>query len=407
MILNGAMAIRRYIAIFVAVAAGGAIAWWALRPAPRPVDVVSVQRGALVQRFEEEGRTELAHRWVMYAPIAGTLHRIDLLQGDAVKMGQPVARIEPLRAQLLDPANRARLLSEERAAQAAMQAARQRQAAAQADADLASKDVTRMRRLGAAGVVSVAALDEMEARVLRAQASVSAAEADYHAADHQRAALAAILQGQGASGGTLVTLFSPIDGVVLHRYLQSSTPVQAGQPIVELGHLDDLQVMAQVLSQQAALLKPGATAEILRWGGPGALAARVNRIEPGGYTKISALGVEEQRTQVWLDVVAPRAQWLQLGDGYRVEVAFEVSRKEHALKVEANALFLDGSQWAAYRLQGDRLRLVHVIPGMRGGTEVEIDKGLAEGDRVVAFPDDRMHDGMRVQALEKTAPPQG
>lgn len=397
------MTLRRRIAFSVAVIAAAAAAWWALRPAPRPVDVVRVQQGALVQRFEEEGRTELAHRWVISAPIAGTLRRINLLQGDRVKEGQQLAQIEPLRAQLFDPANRERLLAEEKAAQASMQAARQRQAAAQADADLASRDVARMRRLGAAGVVSVAALDEVETRVLRAQASVSAAAADYRAADQQRASLTALLSGQGVAGGPMVAVFSPIDGVVLHRYLQSATPVQAGQALLELGDLEQLQVMAQVLSQQASLLRPGTPAQVLRWGGEGALPARVARIEPGGYTKISALGVEEQRTQVWLDIVAPRTQWSQLGDGYRVEVAFEVARKERVLKVEASALFRDGRRWAVYRLEGDRLHLVHIQPGMRGGTEVEIDNGLVEGDHVAAFPDDRMRDGLRVQALEQTA----
>lgn len=399
------MTVRRRIVIVIAVAAAAAVAWWALRPAPRPMDVVRVQRGPLVQQFEEEGRTELAHRWTISSPIAGTLHRIDLLQGDTVKEGQPLAQIEPLRSQLLDPANRARLLAEEKAAQASMQAARQRQAAAQADAYLASRDVERMRKLGAAGVVSLAALDEVEARVLRARASAFAEEADYNAADQQRAALAALLRGQGSSGGPLVTLFSPINGVVLHRYLQSATPVQAGQPLMELGRLEELQVMAQVLSQQAALLRPGTPARVLRWGGDTTLPARVVRVEPGGYTKISALGVEEQRTQVWLDIMAPRERWSQLGDGYRVEVAFDVARKEQALKVEANALFLDGTHWAAYRLDGNRLRLVHVAPGMRGGADIEIDSGLVEGDRVAAFPDDRMRDGMRVQALERSAAP--
>lgn len=405
MISDNAMTVRRRIAILAAVAAAAAIAWWVLQPAPRPLDVVRVQRGALVQRFEEEGRTELAHRWTVSSPIAGTLRRINLLQGDTVKVGQPLAQIEPLQAQLLDPANRARLLAEEKAAQAAMRAARQRQAAAQADANLAARDVDRMRKLGAVGVVSLAALDEVEARVLRAQASAFAAEADYNAADQQRAALAALLQGQGAAGGPFVTLFSPINGVVLHRYLQSATPVQAGQSLVELGNLEELQVMVQVLSQQAALLRPGTPAQILRWGGDAALPARVVRVEPGGYTKISALGVEEQRTQVWLDILAPRDRWRQLGDGYRVEVVFDVARKEQALKVEANALFVDGTRWAAYRLEGNRLRLVHVEPGTRGGAEVEIKEGLVEGDRVAAFPDDRIRDGMRVQALERNAAP--
>ncbi|HEX8776811.1 MAG TPA: efflux RND transporter periplasmic adaptor subunit, partial [Rhodanobacter sp.] len=142
------------------------------------------------------------------------------------------------------------------------------------------------------------------------------------------------------------------------------------------------------------------------WGGEGALPARVARIEPGGYTKISALGVEEQRTQVWLDITAPHAQWARLGDGYRVEVTFDVARKANVLKAPASALFREGARWAVYRVEGGRLRLVHVVPGMHGGTEVEITGGLVEGDRVVAFPDDRMRDGLPVQPLEQTATPQ-
>lgn len=400
------MKLRRRLAYAAIAVAAAAVAWWALRPALRPLDVVRVQRGELVQSFEEEGRTELARRWVMAAPIAGTLRRIDLLQGDTVKAGQPLAQIEPARAQLLDPANRARLLAEEQAARASMQAARQRQAAAQADAGLAAREVVRMRKLGATGAVSVQALDSAEAQVSRAQATAAAAAADYRAADQQRAALAALLAGQGLAGGQVVPVLSPIDGVVLHRYQQSATPVQAGQPLLELGDLGQLQVMVQALSQQATLLHPGTPAQVLRWGGEGALPARVVRIEPGGYTKISALGVEEQRTQVWLDIVAPHAQWARLGDGYRVEVAFDVARKADVLKAPASALFRDGARWAVYRVQGERLRLVQVVPGMHGGTDVEITRGLAEGDRVVAFPDDRMRDGLRVQPLEQTTAPQ-
>ncbi|HEX8779264.1 MAG TPA: HlyD family efflux transporter periplasmic adaptor subunit [Rhodanobacter sp.] len=397
------MKLHRRLAYAAVALAAAAVAWWALRPAPRPLDVVRVQRGELVQRFEEEGRTELARRWVVAAPVAGTLRRIDLLQGDPVQAGQPLAQIEPARAQLLDPANRARLLAEEEAAQAAMQAARQHQAAAEADAGLAAREVARMRRLGAAGAVSVQALDSAEAQVSRAQATAAAAAADYRAADQQRAALAALLAGQGLAGGQVVPVLAPIGGVVLHRYQQSATPVQAGQALLELGDLGQLQVMVQALSQQATLLRPGSPAQVLRWGGEGALPARVARIEPGGYTKISALGVEEQRTQVWLDIVAPHAQWARLGDGYRVEVAFDVARKADVLKAPASALFRDGARWAVYRVQGDRLHLVQVVPGMPGGTDVEITRGLAEGDRVVAFPDDRMRDGMPVLPLEQDA----
>jgi len=390
---------RRWIIAVVAAVAIAAVAWWALQAAPRSLDVVTVTRGPLVQRFEEEGRTQLPRRWVLSAPIAGTLRRIDLLQGDAVKAGQVLAVIEPLQGALLDPANRTRLLAEEQAAQASMQAAQQRLAAAQADAELAARDANRMRTLGASGVVSVAALDEVEARLARAQAAAAAAQAERRAAGQQRAALAALLLGQGRSGGQVVELRAPIDGVILHRFQESAAPVQAGQPLLELGDLRQLEVMVQALSQQATLLRPGSSARILRWGGAEALPARVARIEPGGFTKVSALGVEEQRTLVWLDITAPRAQWASLGDGYRVEVEFEVGRRADVLQVASSALFRDGRRWAVYRVAGGRARLTEVTPGMRGDGATEIVAGLRQGERVVAYPDDRIADGLRVRPL--------
>lgn len=390
---------RHWIIAAAATIAVAAVAWWALQAAPRTLEVAQVTRGPLVRRFEEEGRTELPRRWVLSAPIAGTLRRIDLLQGDAVAAGQLVATIEPQQGALLDPANRARLLAEEQAAQASMQAAQQRLAAAQADARLASRDVGRMRTLGASGVVSVAALDAAEASVARAQAASAAALAEHRAAGQQRAALAALLQGQGRSGGQQIELRAPIDGVVLHRYVESAMPVQAGQPLLEFGDLDQLQVMVQALSQQVVALRPGSSARILRWGGEGALPARVTRIEPGGFTKISALGVEEQRTQVWLDIAVPRAQWAQLGDGYRVEVEFEVARRPDVLQVPSSALFRDGRRWAVYRVDGGRARLTPVSPGMQGDGSTEVLTGLHQGERVIAYPDDRLADGLRVRPL--------
>lgn len=390
---------HRWIVAAVAVAAIVAAAWWALQTAPRSLDVAAVTRGPLVQRFEEEGRTQLPRRWLLSAPIAGTLRRIDLLQGDAVKAGQVVAVIEPLQGALLDPANRTRLLAEEQAAQASMQAAQQRLAAAQADAGLAARDALRMRTLGASGVVSVAALDEVEARLARAQAAAAAAQAERRAAGQQRAALTALLSGQGRSGGQVVELRAPIDGVVLHRFQESTAPVQAGQSLLELGDLRQLEVMVQALSQQAIALRPGSPARILRWGGADALPARVTRIEPGGFTKISALGVEEQRTLVWLDITAPRAQWASLGDGYRVEVEFEVGRRPDVLQVPSSALFRDGRRWAVYRVVGGRARLTVVTPGMQGDGATEIMAGLRQGEQVVAYPDDRIVDGLRVRPL--------
>jgi HlyD family secretion protein len=390
---------RHWIVLTLAGIAVAAVAFWALQPSPRPVDAARVTRGDLVQRFEEEGRMMLPRRWVLSAPIAGTLRRIEWLQGDAVKAGQVLAVVDPARGVLLDPASRARIEAEQHAAEASLEAAGQRLAAARADADLAERDVRRMRELSTTGAVSVAAREEAEARVARARATVQAAVAEQRAVAQQRAALAAVLGGQGRAGGTAVEIRAPVTGVVLHRYQQSAVPVQAGQALLEIGDLRTLQVMVQALSQQALALRPGTPARILRWGGNQALPARVVRIEPGGFTKISALGVEEQRTQVWLEITAPRAQWRGLGDGFRVEVEFEVARRHDVLQVAASAVFRDGRRWAAYRIEDGRARLVHVELGARADDAVEVLGGLRKGDAVVAFPDDRLRDGLRLRVL--------
>lgn len=388
------------VATIVACAALAAVAWWALQASPRPVELAPVTRGPLVQRFEEEGRTRLPRRWVLSAPIAGTLQRIDLLPGSPVHVGQVLAVIEPLPAALIDPANRVRLEAEAQAAAAARQAAAQRQAAARSDAALAQRDVARMRTLGAGGVVSVAALDEAEARVDRAQAMAAAADAEQQAAAQQHAALLALLQGQGRAGGHAVALRSPIDGVLLRRHQESAVAVAAGQPLLQVGDLRTLQVMVQALSQQALRLHPGTPARILRWGGDAPLDARVARIEPGAFTKISALGVEEQRTEVWLDITSPPAQWAALGDDFRVEVQFEVARQADVLQVASSALFRDGRRWAVYRVDGGRAHLVVVTPATEGDGAMAIAAGLREGDQVVAYPDDRLADGQRVRVVE-------
>lgn len=397
------MTIRRRIVLAIALATAVAVTIWALQPAPRPLDVVRVHRADLVQRFEEEGRTELPRRWVLAAPIAGTLRRIELLQGDPVHAGQVLAWVEPSRAALLDPASRDRMQAEELAARASVQAAKQRLAAATADAGLAAQELRRMRALAATGAVSQAARDEAEARDAAARAAVAAARAEQRAAEQQRAALAAVLGGQGRGGGQAMPVAAPIDGVVLRRFQQSSVPVQAGQPLLEVGDLRQLQVMVQALSQQATTLRPGTPARVLRWGGDMPLPARVLRIEPGGFTKISALGVEEQRTEVWLRIVAPHAQWARLGGGYRVEVEFEVARRPDVLQVAASAVFRDGREWAVYRVDGGRARRVAVRLGLHGDGAVQVLAGLREGDRVVAYPDDRLHDGLRVRAVDVSA----
>ena len=392
---------RTRIATIVAIAIAVIIAGLALRPAPIRVGLAKVVRGPLTLSFEEQGKTELRHHYMIAAPAAGTLHRIALEQGDAVHVGDVVARMDPSRSALLDPAARASTAAQIAAAAADIDSAASRLAGAVSADDLAQKDLVRIERLRASGAVSQADLDEARSNADRAHAARKAAQADRRAAEQRRTALAALLSEQGRGGGTTVDLHSPIDGVVLHRYQESAVPVAPGQQLLELGDPRDLDIEVDTLSQDAVKLRPGMAARVLRWGGDAPLDARVWRIEPGGFTKISALGVEEQRTRVRLDILSPFEQWQQFGDAYRVEVEFLLAQGADMLQVPSSALFRENGRYAVYRVVDGRARKVFVEIGLHGATATEIRSGLKRGESVVAHPDDRIADGVRVAA---TAP---
>lgn len=368
----------------------------ALRGQAVAVEAAQVRSATFVESFEEQGKTELNHRYLVAAPIAGILRRIDLQQGDAVHADDIVAEVEPLRAALLDPATRARTAADAAAAGADVRAAAERARAAAAADALAQSDLRRIEGMSHSGAVSAADLDAARSRAAQAHAAALAAQADQHAAEQRRDALGAVLAQQGRGGGAPIPLHAPIDGVLEHRYKESAVPVNAGEALLEFGDPRDLNVEVDTLSQDAVKLAPGMNARILRWGGDAPLDARVTRIEPGAFTKISALGVEEQRTRVRLDFAAPFERWSRLGDGYRVEVEFILWQADNVLQVPSGALFRDNGKWYAYRVDDGRARKVEVTIGRRATAATEIRSGLNQGDRVIAHPDDRIGDGVRV-----------
>jgi HlyD family secretion protein len=391
MVLN-----RSRVAWIVAAAIAGMLLYLALRAAPVPVEIAEVRAAPFTQSFEEQGKTELNHRYVLAAPIAGTLRRIDLQQGDPVHAGDVVAEVEPSSAALLDPATRTRIAAEAEAAGADARAAAERVSAAQAASALARSDLERMQGMRESAAISAAALEAAASRASQAEANLRAAQADHRAASQRRDALAAILTRQGQTGGDPIKLRAPIDGVVMRRYKESSVPVIAGDPLLEFGDPRDLNIEVDTLSQDAVALEPGMSARILRWGGEEPLEARVSRVEPGGFTKISALGVEEQRTRVRLDFISPFEQWSRLGDGYRVEVEFVLWHAEDVLQVPSGALFRDNGEWFAYRIDDGKARKVGVAIGRRAARATEIRSGLKLSDQVINHPDDRIADGVRV-----------
>ncbi|MBK6868544.1 MAG: HlyD family efflux transporter periplasmic adaptor subunit [Burkholderiales bacterium] len=389
---------RKIVYWLLAAAALALLAWAAMREPVQLASTAPVTRGPLEVTFQEEGKTRLKDRYVVTAPVAGTLRRITLQPGDAVRAGQVLAQIDPATTTLLDARTRSQAQADVRGADAQLAAVRQRISAAQAAERLAQTELRRAQTLQAAGAVALEQLDQARARADSTRAELAAARADEQAATERANAARALLIDEGRAGsGKLLTVTAPVAGRVLKRPVESATPVPIGQVLMEIGDATALEIEAEVLSTDAVRLSPGMPARVLRWGGEGVLAARIARVEPGGYTKVSALGVEEQRTRVILDFTTPREQWSALGDAYRVEVEFIVQQASDVLQVPGSALFRAGDGWAVYRLEGGKARRTPVQIGLRSATAAQVLEGLEAGQTVIVQPDDRIVDGTRIQ----------
>jgi len=371
---------------------------------PRPilVDTAEVSRGPLVVTVEEEGRTRVIDRYVMSAPVAGFARRIELDVGDQVSKGDVLLELEPLRSDVLDPRRRAEAEARVQASGAARAGASQNVAAARADAEFAARELARKEKLRADRTISEDELDRARAKARSAAANLRSAEFAVDVAQHELEAAETALVYSAATTGEgpqeMVPVSSPVDGRVLAVIRESEGVVDSGQALIEIGDPAALEVEVDVLSEDAVKIEPGARVEFHRWGGEQPLSGVVRVVEPTGFTKISALGVEEQRVLVISDIVSPRADWTRLGDGYRVEAAFILWQDDDVLKTPSSALFRQGTDWATYVLEDGRARLHHVDIGRRSGLEVQVLDGLASGARVIVHPGDDVTDDVRVRA---------
>ena len=397
---------RKTFMILAAALLLGGITWLAMRSPTQLASIGTVTRGPLEVVLQEEGKTRIKQRYVITAPVAGTVRRIALQPGDAVQAGQTLAEIDAAASSLLDPRARSQAQADVRSAQAQLEAARKRSSAAQASQRLAQADWQRAHSLHPSGAISKQELDQARTRHDAAQAEWGVARADEQAASARLAAARALLQeeGRAAEGtdntGKVLSVTAPAAGRILKRPIESSMPVAMGQTLMEVGDPSQLEIEVEVLSGDAVRLAASMPARISRWGGEGALQAKVARVEPGGFTKVSALGVEEQRTRVILDLESPQQQWAALGDGYRVEVEFIVQRADDVLQVPANALFRLGDGWAAYRLVNGKAQRTPVQIGMRSALAAEVKSGLEQDQSVIIQPDERIGDGTRIQTSD-------
>ena len=386
---------KKLIAAILVVAGIVAAAMW---PEAIEVDFAKVTKGALQVTLDEDGETRVRDRFVVSAPVSGRLQRVELEPGDRVVHGKTiVARLAPAAAPLLDPRTRSELDAGVDAARAAVgqaQAERDRAAAALARA---RTTLTRQQELMKAGAISADDLEAAQTAVRTAEEASRAAEFTVTRTQSELEAARARLAPTSSSRAT-VDVVAPVDGVVLKRVRESETVVPVGDPILEIGDPSRLEIVADFLSTDAVRIVPGSAVLVEQWGGSQALNARVRRIEPSGFMKVSALGVEEQRVNVIIDLVDPPAAVRALGDGYRVEVRVIVWHEDNVLKVPVGTLFRRGEGWAVFRVEDGIARLQPVRLGERNDLEGQILEGLSEGQTLVLHPPDTLKDGSRVKA---------
>lgn len=389
----------RVLSVVVLVAAV-ALAAWALLPKPIPVETAMATKGNFVATVDEDGKTRVRERYVVAAPLAGRLTRVRLKVGDAVKADDAVATILPSPAPFLDP--RSRQEAEERlgAAEAARERTRAMVERAQAQTAQAKKDLDRTRTLKESGTSTTQALERAETVMRVAERDLRAAQFQDHAAEHEieqaKVLLTQFHNGNGGAPPDRWTMTAPVSGLVLKVAQESETVVQAGTPILEIGDPRDLEVVVDVLSTDAVEIHPGAQVAIEHWGGPGTLAGRVRRVEPAAFTKISTLGVEEQRVNVLIDIAAPERDWAGLGDAYQVDARITVFSQDDATIVPAGALFRTADNWNVYVAKDGRAQRREVKLLRRSGRFAAVSAGVQPGERVIVYPSDRIAPEVRV-----------
>ncbi len=372
---------------------------YAFSPKPIAVETAVITKGALVVTVDGDGRTRIKDRFVVSAPVAGQIQRVALRPGDRIKLGAPITVVTPIEPPLLDARSRAQADAQLRLAGAAESQASARARTAEAAAEHAKAELTRMQTLEKSGGIPRASLEDAELAARTATSELESARFGVGVARSQvELARAAVSRVTGKGGDTSnVAVTSPVDGAILRVLTESAGVVAAGAPLVEIGDPAGLEIVLDVLSADAVSIKPGAETWIEHWGGEKRLDARVRLVEPSGFTKVSALGVEEQRVNVVADFASDPAERASLGDGYRVHARVVVWQKPDAIRVPLSALFRDGDRWAVFVLEADRARKRPIDVGHRGDREAEVVTGLSEGDRVVVHPGDRLTDNARVK----------
>lgn len=392
-------------AIGVGLVVAVAVLVWAFMPKAAQVEVGHITVGRFERSVQDEGKLRLRARYVVSAPVTGHLQRILLKEGDVVTRGQVLAVLTPTSPALLD--ERARQAQSEHlgALEANVSRTEANIARAQAALTQAQTELQRSERLAQQGFVSPNQTDNLRMTMqLRRQELESARQEDHaarHALQEQRIGLQAVTTQPATASSRLWRVLSPVDGRVLKIHLGSETTVSAGTPVIDVGDPSQLEVRTEILTEDAAQVPPAAMAEISRWGGAQTLQARVRLVEPAAFTKVSALGVEEQRVNVVLDLLSPPAALAGVGDGFKVDVRILVQVQEQALLAPVSAMFPWGAEWGLFVVDQGRARQHRVKVLARNERYAWLQTALTAGTEVVVYPPSTLKDGDRLTVLSR------
>ncbi|MCF6215075.1 MAG: HlyD family efflux transporter periplasmic adaptor subunit [Emcibacter sp.] len=380
---------------------------YAFIPKAEKVDLQGVKRGDLLITLEGEGKTRIRDIYVVSAPIEGRVMRIESEPGDRVVAGETIiANMTPADPRFLDKRSETQARADVQGAVAAKGLAASKVDRARAGLEFAVAEYNRSEELFKNGNISIARLEQAELQLKMRKAEVATAQADLKVMESRLIAAEAQLVQPGEidnddiKGRCVVCVHAPVDGIMLRILHESEGVVPVGTPLVEVGNPQDLEIVIEMLSRDAVRVRPGNIALIKRWGGTEDIRAQVRIVEPSGYTKISALGVEEQRVNVILDFIDPIEKWQTLGNAFRVEAAIIVDKAVDVIYVPISALFRENEIWATFVVRKGRAELQPVTVGRKNDRDAEISGGLMASDKVIIHPGNNVADGIRVIARE-------
>ncbi|WP_051275609.1 efflux RND transporter periplasmic adaptor subunit [Aestuariibacter salexigens] len=388
-----------WLVILGALVVGLLVAFW---PRPKLVDVTTVQQRMLQIVVTEEGDTRIHDVYTLSAPITGHLRRIDYDVGDQVVAGETrIAEIEPVDAAFLDSRSEAQARAQLQAATSARALAEETVKQAEAELEFADAELSRIQELRVQGTVSQRELDNAQRNFKTSRATLATAHAALQMKNFEMQQVQALLQSPTqnrpqAGQCECMTVIAPISGTVLNIHTRSEGVVSAGTPLIDIGDPRDVELVVELLSVDAVKVSPGMEVIIDNWGGDGTLKGQVTRVEPFGFTKYSALGIEEQRVNVIIDIVSPYEHWQRLGHGYQVDASIILWQQDEVLSVPITALFRQGKEWMLFVVEENRARLQPVTLGKKSERYAQILTGVSAGDVIVEYPSSQLTDEDRV-----------